>query len=81
MASGVTITTLSDVCFVPKNTLNTIVIEVTSAIAALHTEHINLPETAEQFDKIKAGFYKTQRFPECIGVIDGCQVKIQEPSK
>ncbi|KAB0805356.1 hypothetical protein PPYR_02326 [Photinus pyralis] len=68
-----------DFAGVHKSTASRIVDKVSRAIAQLKPQYINMPESEEDIERTRIGFYEISRFPRCIGAIDCSHIKIQSP--
>lgn len=56
-----------------------IVQTVSRAIATLHGEFINMPETVDERNTVAQSFHSIGKFPRCIGSIDYTHIRIQSP--
>ncbi|RZC42825.1 DDE Tnp 4 and/or Plant tran domain containing protein [Asbolus verrucosus] len=62
-----------------NSTVCRIIRKVTSKIARLGRQHIQMPKTEAEITEIKAGFYNLHGFPRVVGALDCTHVKIQSP--
>ncbi|CAC5394568.1 HARBI1 [Mytilus coruscus] len=54
--------------------------DVSNALCNISQDFIQWPETQQQKNKIRDGFYDVAHFPGVVGTIDGTHVRIQAPS-
>ena len=64
-----------------KSTVSRVVRRVTMAIARRLDEFVKFPQTREEKDEIKQGFYDIGGFPCVIGCVDGTHVRIISPAE
>ncbi|RZC35080.1 DDE Tnp 4 and/or Plant tran domain containing protein, partial [Asbolus verrucosus] len=64
-----------------NSTVCRIIRKVTSKVARLGRQHIQMPKTEAEITEIKAGFYDLHGFPRVVGTLDCTHVKIQSPVK
>ena len=64
-----------------KSTVSRIVRRVTLAIARKLDDFVKFPQSRQEKDKIKQGFYDLAGFPCVIGCVDGSHVRIIAPSE
>ncbi|RZC32673.1 DDE Tnp 4 and/or Plant tran domain containing protein, partial [Asbolus verrucosus] len=62
-----------------NSTVCRIIRKVTSKVARLERQHIQMPKTEAEMTEIKAGFYNLHGFPRVVGTLDCTHVKIQSP--
>lgn len=80
-ASGSMLISAGDFAGIHKSTACEIVHKVSNAIASLSNEVIRFPDTPEEIEDVKHGFYERARFPNVVGAIDCTHVKIQSVGK
>ena len=66
----------ADIPNVNQSTISRIIKNVSKILARKCREYVFLPR-GEEIEKIKAGFYKIQHFPNVIGAIDGSLMKVR----
>ena len=54
---------------------------VTEALCSIARQHIVLPRTAEEVNKIKDDFFNMAGIPNVTGCIDGTHIRIQAPTE
>lgn len=64
-----------------KSTVSRIVRRVTLAISRKLDDFVKFPQTLQEKDEIKQGFYDLGGFPCVIGCVDGSHVRIIAPSE
>ena len=64
-----------------KSTVSRIVRRVTLALAQRVDQFIRFPQTQEERDVAKQGFYNIANFPCAIGCIDGTHIRIVAPTE
>ena len=64
-----------------KSTVSRIIRRVTVALSRKMNQFIKFPQSQEDREIIKQGFYEIANFPCMIGCVDGTHIKIIAPSK
>ena len=64
-----------------KSTVSRIVRRVTVALSRKMNQFIKFPQSQEERDTVKQGFYEIANFPCVIGCVDGTHIKIIAPSQ
>ncbi len=72
---------IGDVIGMHKSSSCKVVHEFTDAIIRHKNEFIKMPETREERDAIKGGFFELARMPGDVGCIDGTHIRISSPSE
>ncbi|XP_069686072.1 putative nuclease HARBI1 [Periplaneta americana] len=70
---------VADYAGVSQSTASRIVHRVSSAIAALRCQYINLPQTPQSVLQTQMRFYNKARFPKVIGAMDCTHIRIRSP--
>ncbi|KAJ4447341.1 hypothetical protein ANN_09345 [Periplaneta americana] len=70
---------VADYAGVSQSTASRIVHRVSSAIAALRCQYINLPQTPQSVLQTQMRFYNIARFPKVIGAMDCTHIRIRSP--
>ncbi|CAI6358096.1 unnamed protein product [Macrosiphum euphorbiae] len=79
-ATGTFQAVIGDHIRVNKSTVCRTIKRVSTAIARLYPQFINMPRTAHERSIVQTGFYKTRNFPRVIGAIDCTHIRIQSPN-
>lgn len=70
---------LGDHIHVNKSTVWRVIKRVSKEIALLRPQFINMPNSADERQKIQLGFYRLHNFPRVIDAIDCTHIKIHSP--
>ena len=76
-ATGNFLITVGDFIGVSINTASRVVRDVSIALANLRENCIHFPKTRTELINTSANFYKTAKFPRCIGAIDCTHIRIR----
>ncbi|XP_052085077.1 putative nuclease HARBI1 [Mytilus californianus] len=79
-ASGSPMRVIGDTMGYHISSVSRAVRDVSSALCNISQDFIQWPETQQQKNKIRDGFYDVAHFPGVVGTIDGTHVRIQAPS-
>ena len=80
LSQGISFMTLSFIYRHGALTIRNIVLEGTQAIwLALKEEFCPVPNTAEKWKEVAAGFQEKWNLPHCLGAVDGKHIQIQAP--
>ncbi|KAK3883109.1 hypothetical protein Pcinc_012537 [Petrolisthes cinctipes] len=64
------------------NLLSRLIPEVCEALyQMLHTSHLKLPQTEDEWRRVQADYNNEWQFPNCMGALDGKRVLIGKPAK
>lgn len=64
-----------------KSTISRVLRRVCIALARKLDQFVKFPETREEKDEIKRGFYELAGFPCVLGCVDGSHIRITAPSE
>lgn len=76
LASGQFYNSIGDLHGINSATVCRIIRHVSTSIAALHNEHIQMPTTREDIAETKRQFYEIDNFPGVIGTIDCTHIRL-----
>lgn len=79
LSTGSILQVTADFNGIDKSTASRVVRQVTRAIARLSHTYIQFPETQEDIDYTRQGFFNISKFPKCIGALDCTHVRIHSP--
>ncbi|KAE9528791.1 hypothetical protein AGLY_012366 [Aphis glycines] len=79
-ATGTFQAVIGDHIRVNKSTVCRTIKRVSTAIALLCPQFINMPQSAHERSIVSTGFYKIRNFPRVIGAIDCTHIRIQSPN-
>ncbi|XP_029340980.1 putative nuclease HARBI1 [Acyrthosiphon pisum] len=79
-ATGTFQAVIGDHIRVNKSTVCRTIKRVSTAIARLYPQFINMPRTAHERSIVQTGFYKIRNLPRVIGAIDCTHIRIQSPN-
>ncbi|KAK4322343.1 hypothetical protein Pmani_001916 [Petrolisthes manimaculis] len=82
LATGESKQSLGYAYWISPNLLSRIIPEVCEALyQMLHTSHLKLPQTEDEWRRVQADYNNEWQFPNCMGALDGKRVLIGKPAK